>query len=285
MKSDEVCVIVCVFGTEFTRLYSAPALHDSYCFTNNPALKSEAEKKGWIYTFIDVPLSDDSIESTFQVKYIKFLQFLKEERFASFYDYNKILMIDHKLQVNSDHVCQLLDMNKNKIMLKCHHRKPSIKIWDEVERLMIWKDFYVFVPLILKYIYHKLSQGYHEYVCLPACCLILYDHKDAMVKKFTDEIYHELMEWKIPRDQIIWAMLSQNYIDIIQFIDFKKDVPIIWAEHEIIECSKSKNKPIIWREPEKKIEVKKDNISLRRFICYFVPWGLLLLWDSLKVKK
>jgi len=233
INQGATCVIGCVFGKKFTELYEAPVNYESYLFTNNESLQPEIEKKGWKYVHIDSPLSDDAVESTLQVKYIKFLQFIKEERFAYFVKYKNIIVVDHKLELKDTHVEQILQKNKNKVFLKYHTSGlPTIRIWDEVERSMNQERYLRNMPQIINYINLKIKQGYSEYMCIPACGLILYQHNEPEVRELLDEVYNDIMQWSICNDQIVWAMVSQKYLDHIQMIHFHKEIPIKWANPE-----------------------------------------------------
>ena len=104
-----VCVIGCIFGKKFSSVYPSVKNHDAYLFTNNPELRETIEKAGWKYIFIDFMLTDDDAISSFQSKYIKFLQFLKDESFKYFKKYDMIVYTDHKLELIDKHVENVLN--------------------------------------------------------------------------------------------------------------------------------------------------------------------------------
>jgi len=257
LNHNSTCVILCIFGKRFTKLYDAPVGYDSYCFTNNEALCREAEKRGWKYIYINFPLSDDFVESTLQVKYIKFLQFIKEERFSYFTRYKNIIVTDHKLELKSAHIEQFLQKNEKKILLKHHKSQPTIRIWDEVERSMLQERYLRNMPQTINYINLKIKQGYSEYLCMPQCTIILYQHNEPEVKKLVDEIYNDIMQWRMPNDQIVWGLVSQKYTDCIQMISWNKEIPIKWVNPE-------------YKKP-------KFVLFLGDIIKLFVPYGILKL--------
>ena len=74
---DNLLVISCIFGFNFNKVHHSPDIKNSFFFTNNPILKNEIVNKGWNYIYVDKPISNDSIISSLQSKYIKFLEFLK----------------------------------------------------------------------------------------------------------------------------------------------------------------------------------------------------------------
>ncbi|MDR2792209.1 MAG: hypothetical protein LBB61_00890 [Treponema sp.] len=224
----ETCVIICIFGKNFTVVYEAPKTYPSYCFTNNKTIQPELKKKGWKYIFIDFPLVDDIVESTLQVKYIKFLQFEKEKRFSFFSAYKYLIVVDHKQELKDEHISQIIEIKTNKVFLKHHPDKAkSILIWHEVERSIYQERYLRNMPDTINYINEKIKQGYSEYVCIPWCGLILYEHNDKRVKKLAEKIYNDIMRVKMPNDQIVWALVSQKYTSIIQMID-ANDIPVKW---------------------------------------------------------
>jgi hypothetical protein len=260
LPTNEICVIMCIFGAQFTQVYEAPKNYPCYCFTNNPALQTELDKKGWNYIHIDSPIFDDSVESTLQVKYIKFLEFEKEERFFFFKEYKYIIMVDHKLELKDEHIYKMLKRNNKKIFLKNHpSRDKSILIWHEVERSMNQERYLRNMPATIDYINQKIYAGSSEYVCLPWCGLILYEHNDEQVKKLAHEVYNDIMRVKMSNDQIVWALVSQKYTEIIQMIDF----------YDI---------PLRWELPGK----KEKRGKFRKIIKAFIPYGLLVIWHRLK---
>jgi hypothetical protein len=102
-----------------------------------------------------------------------------------------------------------------------------------------------------------------EYVCIPWCGLIVYQHNDHEVKNFVDEIYNDIMQWRMPNDQIVWAMISQKYFDIIQMID-AEEIPIKWELPEDYNFSKYL------------LQIVKKIIK----IC--IPYGIIRLWQIRK---
>jgi len=259
-ENNETCVVMCIFGRNFTRVYEAPKNYPAYSFTNNAAIQSELENKGWRYIYIDFPLSDDIVESTLQVKYIKFLEFEKEERFSFFSKFDNLIVVDHKQELKDEHIRQILQRKTNKVFLKHHPSKDkSILVWQEVERSMYQERYLRNMSYTINYINDKIKEGYSEYVCIPWCGLILYEHNDKQVRELAHEIYSDIMRVKMPNDQIVWALVAQKYVDIIQMID----------ANEI---------PVKWELPG----TKRRRITAKRLIKAILPYGLLVLWRRLR---
>jgi len=255
---------MCIFGDKFTVVYDAPRNYPAYCFTNNNLIQAEVEKKGWKYILMDFPVSNDVAESTLQVKYIKFLQFEKEERFSFFQQYQNLIVVDHKQKLKDCHVEQILRRKTNKVFLKLHPDQPTIRIWDEVERSMHQERYSRNMPQTIHYINQKIKSGLSEYVCIPWCGLILYEHNDAEVKELADEVYNDIIEWRMPNDQIVWAMVSQKHTSIIQMI----------PANEI---------PVKWLSPE--LQQHKPRRIIKKIIKALVPYGLIKIRQLLKKRK
>jgi hypothetical protein len=264
MSNNEICIIMCIFGRQFTTVYNAPKNYSSYCFTNNKAIQPELENKGWKYIHIDFPLSEDVVESTLQVKYIKFLQFEKEERFSFFAAFKYVLVVDHKQELEDRHIFQILQRDTNKVFLKHHPSKDkSILIWHEVERSMYQERYLRNMPYTINYINEKIKQGYSEYACIPATGLIVYEHNDKRVRKLADEIYNDIIRVKMPNDQIVWALVSQKYMDIIQMID----------ANEI---------PVKWELPVNAKKLTAMKRTIKKIIKAFIPHGILMLYRTFR---
>jgi hypothetical protein len=252
---------MCIFGANFRTVYGAPKNYPCYCFTNNKAIEPELNNKGWKYLYIDFPLSDDIVESTLQVKYIKFLEFEKEERFHFFGEFKYLIVVDHKQEIKDEHIIQIFKKKSNKVFLKYHPSKDkSILIWHEVERSMDQERYLRNMPYTINYINEKLNSGYSERVCLPWCGLILYEHNDERVRELAHEIYNDIMRVRMPNDQIVWALVSQKYFDIIQMID-ADEIPIKWKLPGL------------------------GKTSFKEIIKLFLPYGLLVLIQKLRVGK
>jgi hypothetical protein len=243
-----VCVVGCIFGAKFRTVYPAVKNYDAYFFTNNPEIKETIEKAGWKYIFVDLPLSDDYAVSTLQSKYIKFLQFLKNENYSFLNKYNKIVYSDHKLELKDYHIEYLLEYIGDKEIMVRDHPQPRNNIWEEVGLAMFQERYLRFMPQTIDYIRQKITEGYSEkpYGCDCATTLILYNIGNHKVIKLTDEVYNDLTKLGTPECQIIWAILGQKYVDIIKVIPWNS-MDIKWEEPKKIDEIIQEN-PIIIEE-------------------------------------
>ena len=242
----EILIISCIFGKKFKKIYPAPILTaiplvavgvnelvtSSKClfFTNNPSLKKEIESKGWTPVFINMPLSDNSTVSSVQSKYIKFLQFLNNNRFKQLKEkYKQILYFDHKFYVFPQHISKLIELcndnesntddNTNHVIIR---ETPTLKtsIWDEVNASK-GQDRYKLgmndtIALINNKIKNKEIQS-NIRICNTG--LIFYNNY-TLVIPMLNQIYSACTTLMQPECQIFWAIYSQQYTDLIKTIPF-----------------------------------------------------------------
>jgi hypothetical protein len=251
----DACVIECVFGKKFTTVYPAVKNYDSYFFTNNPEIKHVVESAGWRYLFVNFPLSDDDAISSLQSKYIKFLQFLKQDEYSFFRNYNTIIYTDHKLELKNKHIKYLLKKLNNYDILVRDHPDNRKNIWEEVGMAMFQERYLRFMPQTIDYIRRKIQEGYSEKPTVITTGLIVYKHlNNNKIIDFTDMVYNYLTEIGTSECQIIWSMVGQKYTDIIKIIK--------WDELDIK-----------WQAPVNK---------LKKLIKYFMPYGMLQLWYTIR---
>lgn len=261
MEDDnEICVITPIFGKMFTKLHKAPIDYDSYCFTNNESLKPEIEEKGWKYIFVDFPLSEDDAVSCFQSKYIKFLQFLKENRFSFFKKYDYVIYTDHKLKLEKVHVQYLVISLQEKGIIIRNHDDNRQNIWEEFGIAMCQERYLRFMPQTIDYIREKIKEGYSDKPNVVLTGLIAYKSQEKEVIDFVDKVYNDLKKIGTSECQIVWSMLGQKYEDIIKIIKWD-ELAIKW---EI--------------PPEKQSNVKIIKKAIKTIIKMLVPYGLLKLW-------
>ena len=258
----EILIISCIFGKKFKKIYPAPILTaiplvavgssvplafgaiplvtvgvnelvtSSKClfFTNNSSLKQEIESKGWTPVFINMPLSDNSTVSSVQSKYIKFLQFLNNNRFKQLKEkYKQILYFDHKFQVFPQHISKLIELcndnesntddNTNHVIIR---ETPTLKtsIWDEVNASK-GQDRYKLgmndtIALINNKIKNKEIQS-NIRICNTG--LIFYNNYTPVIPML-NQIYLACTTLMQPECQIFWAIYSQQYKDLIKTIPF-----------------------------------------------------------------
>jgi hypothetical protein len=241
------CIIECIFGKRFTTVYPAIKNYDSFFFTNNPGMKASIETAGWHYIFVDFPLSDDDAVSSFQSKYIKFLQFLKGDKYSLIKNYDAIIYMDHKLVLKDNHIKKLLEkINGYEILVK---ENPFPKnIWEEVAVAMFQERYLRFMLQTIDYVREKIQEGYSENPMMVLTGLIVYKHLDNKTTDFMDKVYKDLEKTGTSECQIIWSMLGQKYADIIKIV---------------------KSDDVDWEAPQTLITLIKRTLKL------FLPYGLV----------
>lgn len=223
----ETCIISGIFGRNFTKVYPAVKGVKCYFFSNNKKIKDEVISKGWIFVYLPFEQSNDIAVSSFQSKYIKFLQFLDEKRFSFFkVYYDKLIYVDHKFYIQSTQVEQILQrLNKPVFIRKTALLK--LKIWDEYNMAMGQERYKRFQQKTLDYINDKLANGYSEDTRICNTGLICYDLSSPDAFQLTNDIYQDLLEVGTSECQIIWGMVSQKHSNIIQTIDWQS-LQMIW---------------------------------------------------------
>jgi len=221
----ENCVVSCIFGRDYLYVYPAPKGIECHFFTNSKAIRNEVIKKDWKYHFINFPLSDDFAVSSLQSKYIKFLQFIKHKRFQKFELFEYIIYVDHKVKLEEHHVSDLLMRTKQPVLIRKTLRLKD-KIWDEVIDAMGQERYRRFMPPTIEYINRKLKNGYSENARVCNTGLIVYKAREGVVKKLVDEVYRDLISIGTSECQIIWALVTQKYAEVIQTIEWD-DLPIL----------------------------------------------------------
>lgn len=224
------CIVECIFGKRFTTVYAANKNYDSYFFTNNAEMKARIENAGWHYIFVDFPLSDDDAVSSSQSKYIKFLQFLKQDEYSFFKNYDAIIYMDHKLALKENHLKKLLyKINGYAILVK---ENPFPKnIWEEVAVAIFQERYLRFMPQTIDYVREKIQEGYSEKPTMVLTGLIVCKHLDNKATDFMDKVYNDLGKTGTSECQIIWSMLGQKYKDIIKIV---KGDDVDWQEPQTL---------------------------------------------------
>ena len=223
----ETVVISCIFGDKFSAVHHAPLKADCFLFTNNTNLKDEIEDKNWIYVYVKSEISDDYVISSLQSKYVKFLQFLRHERYRKLFEcYDKIIYVDHKNILKRSHIQRLEAINDKPVLLRY---APTLKntIWKEVKEASGQERYMRFEERTVDYIREKIKDGYREDVIICNTGLILYHIQNDKVIELANEVHEDMINIGNPECQIFWAMISQRYEKIIQEIPFDL-IPIEW---------------------------------------------------------
>lgn len=221
------CVISCIIGNRFKTVFPAPLADHSYFFTNNKEIFGQIKKKGWTPIFYDIPIKN-IWHSSMDSKYIKFLQFLKDDQFKEILgQYKDFVYVDHKLYLKKEHIDKVNKI-KNKSILVTRTPIFKDKVMTEYSLAIKQERYAKTASEMLSYIRGKINQGYSESSRICRTGLIFYNLDDDKVLELATKVYQDVIEIPNPQCQIIWAIISQKYKDIIQEIEWS-EVKLIWA--------------------------------------------------------
>ena len=218
---DNILLISCIFGNKFEIVHPSPDIKNSYFFTNNPMIETEVKNKGWNYIYVNKPISNDSIVSALQSKYIKFLEFLKD--FPQFQNKEPIIYFDHKENVSVDTLSEikiLINNNPNKALII--RQTPSIKttINHEIIEAMKQPRYKKNINKTIKFVNNMVSSGsISKNVRICNTGLLIYINK-YKIEKLLNNVYNKCMEHRQPECQIYWSIFSQKYKNEIKEISW-----------------------------------------------------------------
>ncbi|MFK7860683.1 MAG: hypothetical protein AB8B64_17825 [Granulosicoccus sp.] len=231
-------IISCYFGSKPSGIYPAPAAKDNCVFfSNNLEMKPEAVSKGWQFEYTShLPLSENTLISSLQSKYVKFLKFLDD--YGTMDVKNGIVYFDHKFGVTSDHLTDMLTGCDKEIVIRNTPKyKPTIQ--HEIDAAMRQERYQYAMPETIDWVGRHTSTGeYSENCRIVNTGLILY-RNPASARKLTDQIYTVCWQLAQPECQIIWAVLSQKFEEMIGRLDWERVNPT-WQERkpcQVVSCT------------------------------------------------
>ena len=242
-----------------------------FFFTNNHTLKQEVENKNWNYVYVPFELSDDSITSSCQSKYIKFLAFLDD--YPEYKKYKTILYFDHKVFVKEKHINQLISIssqenNQYAVIIRSHESQPR-SIWDEVEDSKQQERYANNMNNTIELIHRKVkNKEFNEKTKVCNTGLLFYVNYES-IKDMLNNIYSTCIQLRQPECQILWAIYSQPFLNKIYCIDFY-------------------TLDLLWREPfesnEKEEDLLNENIKWFVIIMIIVVLFILLVFPYMITK-
>jgi hypothetical protein len=226
MKDNNLLVISCIFGNKFTKVYDAPLKQNCYFFTNNCLIKNEIINKGWNYKFVNFELSCDSIVSSLQSKYIKFLIFLKD--YNEFNSFKNIIYFDHKFNVLKEHidVLKYIYTTSNSNIIIRETPKIKLTIMDEVNDANCQERYKKNMPKTIQFINNKIKQlkiSNNVRICNTG--IIFYNNYEKIMPML-NKIYDACITLEQPECQIFWGVFSQKYEKYIKTIKFEELNPL-----------------------------------------------------------
>lgn len=222
-------VVSCAFGPNFKWVYEAVPGYRNVFFSNNAELRQHAQAQGWNFVLVDgFPLSQDTMESSLQAKWVKFLQFFKG--LPGYDDVSSVTYHDHKFKVMAEHLEWIISERSIDCDLLIRETpREKLSISDEIGDAMGQERYVRHMDQTIEYlemleVAGKISRktrivntGFIHYRNLPAC------------RSFADSIYETCSRLSQPECQIIWAAQSQISSIIIQKVQWKSLEPL-WRE-------------------------------------------------------
>jgi hypothetical protein len=154
------------------------------------------------------------------IEYVKFLGFFNE--FPEYSNKQPIVYIDHKVELDNGKVSLIQNMTlKEKLILIRNTPRLKNHLSDEISDAMNQTRYRQSMPETLKWIESKKAYGASEKVRIMNTGLIYYANPLSL-RKLVDEVYLTIKTLNQPECQIIWAILSQPFEDVIQRVDWSE---------------------------------------------------------------
>ena len=218
---DNLIFISCIFGEEFKYVHPSPNNKNSYFFTNNPELKDEIINKGWNYIYINMILSEDSMISSLQSKYIKFLKFLDD--FPQFQNAKIIVYFDHKENVSLNTVGEielLINNNSDKSLIIRQTPSNKTSVYHEIQAAMGQSRYVKNMDKTKNFVKNGIStKQFDENVRICNTGLLIFINREQ-IKELLENVYEKCMEHEQPECQIYWNIFSQKHKDKIKEINW-----------------------------------------------------------------
>lgn len=229
MKTINLICISCYFGNNFSYVYPSPKSFTSYFFTNNPIMKDEIIKKGWIYHYINKPIYTDYMMSSIQAKEIKFLQY----NFPFSIQGIDILYFDHKVYIKDNDIFYLQDIsykNPSSEILIREHENPNRKtIYDEINEANKIERYRKNMKQTISYISEYIKDNNLSFKTKISNTGVIYYNSINHIKPLLKDIYNLIIKLQQPECQILWAVLSQHYKSFITYLSFY-DLDVLWKQ-------------------------------------------------------
>jgi len=206
------------FGFKPTSCHQAPN-ESCYFFSNNQAMETIVKNKGWKFVFCpEFPISNEPRVSSLQSKWFKFLQFDFENLFPDV----PILYVDHKFNLRPDHI-EFVKKTCNRPILIRNSPKVLNSIEEEVEVLAKREKRYAEVlGETMKWVdMMEKKFGFSRKVRMVNTGLIYY-RSPREAKPLCDDVYKTCWFLGQPECQIVWNVLAQNNLGIVQTVEWSE---------------------------------------------------------------
>lgn len=191
--------------------------YDSYYYTNNKKLLDLLKDTKWIPMYLDIPITDDEVQSAMDSKHLKIVPSDYPE--LNKYDYT--VYLDSKVTINSiEYIESLIDKYMPQYsMLVLRHEFLKGKVWDEFNESMKQPRYKREEDKYFNYINKQLSNGLsHTTPDHYTTKFIIRNMKSPVIKEINDTWYEHTKECGI-ECQISFFFAKQLYINDIYPIE------------------------------------------------------------------
>jgi len=187
-----------------------------YFYSNNKRLKNEVEFKGWNFCFVESAIDNgESIASSLLAKKVKFLQVND----INFSDFEYLIYMDSRRIY--DDIANIVRMNQKGILIRYEAKfKPTI--WHEVEEAKGQQRYVKNMDKTIDFINAKLEKNaYSPNNRVMNTGIIAYsmNTNGSKIKALCNEVYDACIKLEQPECQILWCLLSQPYMNLIEIVE------------------------------------------------------------------
>ena len=218
---EYLLIVSCHMGLNYNPkcIPSAPSVGTlEVFFVNDNSLLTHVRNKGWKAHSLAhrLPVSANYHQSSVQSKYVKFLQFLKNDTNKEYDNIQHIIYFDDKESVGPRHIHKLMHfVTKCDITIRfTPSRKDSI--WKEVNAARGQFRYSNYMDKTIAYIHAQKNVSSRTMIANTG--LIMYAKETAT--HLANTVYTAVMTLNQPECQIIWAVESQRYNGTICHLDF-----------------------------------------------------------------
>jgi hypothetical protein len=211
-------------------LYPPSGSIKSFFFSDHVEYKEILEECGWIFVYLNLQVSEDLLENSVNSKRIKFLEFLKEEKYKSIFEkFDHILYSDHKFQITEEIVSKMVDKTPDgKLLIRLTPSKKN-NIFEEIYDACKQDKYLQGIVETSKYINEMLDKNKSD-IKVDICNtgVIFYkNYKNNEYMKLLETVYDCCVSMRQPECQIFWALHYPKYAEVIKIDNFD-DIKIIY---------------------------------------------------------
>lgn len=177
-------------------------------FANDVAVLPRAAARGWqaISLASRLPISNSSLWSSLQSKYVKFLQFLNADR-DGYASVKRVIYFDDKESPSAGHLKRLLALGEGcDVTIRRTPRNKST-VWEEAEDALSQERYRLNMPQtvswVIRSIGHLRNGSISSNVMVVNTGLILYANLTQTVARLATPVYRHTQQLRQPECQIV----------------------------------------------------------------------------------